>query len=49
VTKHLAVLEHAGLISRRKQGREVRYQVDPNRLDHATRAMTKLAKNGTSG
>lgn len=43
VSKHLVVLEHAGLISRRKLGREVRYQVAPERLDEATRAMTKVA------
>jgi DNA-binding transcriptional ArsR family regulator len=43
VSKHLAVLEEAGLISRRKQGREVLYRVDVNRLDQATRAMAELA------
>jgi DNA-binding transcriptional ArsR family regulator len=44
VSKHLVVLEQAGLISRRKQGREVLYQVDAGRLDQATRAMADLAK-----
>ena len=43
VSKHLAVLEGAGLVSRRKQGREVLYQVEAGRLDQATRAMTDLA------
>jgi DNA-binding transcriptional ArsR family regulator len=43
VSKHLVVLEQAGLISRRKQGREVLYQVDADRLDRATRAMAELA------
>jgi len=43
VSKHLAVLERAGLISRRKQGREVLYQVEAGRLDQATRAMSELA------
>lgn len=43
VSKHLAVLEEAGLISRRKQGREVLYRVDGNRLDQATRAIADLA------
>jgi DNA-binding transcriptional ArsR family regulator len=43
VSKHLVVLEGAGLVSRRKQGREVLYQVDVNRLDQATRAMADLA------
>ena len=43
VAKHLAVLEEAGLVSRRKQGREVLYQIDAGRLDQATRAMADLA------
>jgi ArsR family transcriptional regulator, cadmium/lead-responsive transcriptional repressor len=43
VSKHLVVLEQAGLISRRKQGREVLYQIEADRLDQATRAMTDLA------
>ena len=43
VSKHLAVLEQAGLISRRKQGREVLYQVDADLLDQATAAMADLA------
>ena len=42
-SKHLVVLEEAGLLSRRKQGREVLYQVDPDRLHQATRAMVDLA------
>ena len=43
VSKHLVVLEQAGLIGRRKQGREVLYQVQADRLDQATRAMADLA------
>jgi ArsR family transcriptional regulator, cadmium/lead-responsive transcriptional repressor len=43
VSKHLAVLERAGLISRRKQGREVLYQIEAGRLDQATRSMAQLA------
>ncbi len=43
VSKHLVVLDEAGLVSRRKQGREVLYQVDPDRLHQATRAMADLA------
>jgi ArsR family transcriptional regulator, cadmium/lead-responsive transcriptional repressor len=43
VSKHLAVLEQAGLVSRRKQGREVLYQVQAGRLDQAARAMGDLA------
>jgi DNA-binding transcriptional ArsR family regulator len=43
VSKHLVVLERAGLITRRKHGREVLYQVSADRLDQATRAMAELA------
>ena len=43
VSKHLVVLERSGLISRRKQGREVLYQVEARRLDQAARAMAELA------
>jgi len=43
VSKHLVVLEDAGLISRHKEGREVLYRVQAARLDQATRAMTDLA------
>jgi ArsR family transcriptional regulator, cadmium/lead-responsive transcriptional repressor len=43
VSKHLVVLEQARLVSRRKQGREVLYQVEADRLDQATRAMADLA------
>jgi DNA-binding transcriptional ArsR family regulator len=44
VSKHLVVLEQTGLISRRKQGREVLYLVVADRLDQATRAMSELAR-----
>jgi DNA-binding transcriptional ArsR family regulator len=44
VSKHLAALEEAGLVSRHKQGREVLYQVDPERLDQAARAMADLSR-----
>jgi DNA-binding transcriptional ArsR family regulator len=43
VSKHLVVLERVGLISRRKQGREVLYQVEAGRLDQAARTMAELA------
>ena len=43
VSKHLVVLEEAGLVRRRKQGREVLYEVVADRLDQATRAMAELA------
>jgi DNA-binding transcriptional ArsR family regulator len=44
VAKHLVVLEHAGLTSKRKAGREVLHRVNARRLDDATRAMANLAK-----
>ena len=37
------MLEEAGLVSRRKQGREVLYRVEAGRLDQASRAMADLA------
>jgi DNA-binding transcriptional ArsR family regulator len=43
VMKHLAVLEEVGLVARRRDGKEVRFRVDPKRLDEATRAMARLA------
>jgi DNA-binding transcriptional ArsR family regulator len=43
VSKHLVVLEEAGLVARRRQGREVLYQVEADRLDQAARAMADLA------
>jgi DNA-binding transcriptional ArsR family regulator len=43
VSKHLVVLEGAGLVSRRKQGRDVLFRVETARLDEATRAMSDLA------
>jgi DNA-binding transcriptional ArsR family regulator len=43
VAKHLAVLERAGLVEGRREGREVRYAVRLERLDDATRWMTRVA------
>jgi len=43
VSKHLAVLDRAGLTSHRKEGREVLYRVDANRLDQAAQSMAELA------
>src|ERR1700759_4864384 len=43
VSKHLAILEETGLVSRHKQGREGLYQVDAARLDQATQARADLA------
>ena len=44
VSKHLVVLERAGLVGHRKVGREVLYRVDADRLDQATTAMAELAQ-----
>ena len=44
VSKHLIALEEAGLVTRRKQGREVLYRVDAARLDQAARAMADVAR-----
>src|SRR3982074_553575 len=46
VSKHLVVLEQAGLIGRRKLGREVLFRVDADRLDQATRAMAEAPRQG---
>ncbi len=44
VIKHLVVLEHAGLVTRQREGREVRFRIDPARLNDATDAMARQAK-----
>src|ERR1700692_203875 len=43
VSKHLAVLERAGLVTQHRQGREVRYSVRVERVDQAARSMLQLA------
>jgi len=43
VIKHLGVLDRAGLVSRRRAGREVRYRVEPERLDATARRMSVIA------
>jgi ArsR family transcriptional regulator, cadmium/lead-responsive transcriptional repressor len=43
VSKHLAVLLDVGLVAQRRAGREVRYTVDPERLEAAAKAMTAAA------
>jgi DNA-binding transcriptional ArsR family regulator len=45
VVKHLAVLEQAGLVARRREGREVLFRVDAGRLDEATRALAQVAND----
>ena len=43
VAKHLAVRDRADLVEGRRQGREVRYVVRPDRLATAAEAMTQVA------
>ena len=43
VVKHLAVLDRAGLVNSRRQGREVRYTVSTEALNDTARWMTALA------
>ena len=43
VIKHLVVLDRAGLVTRRRAGREVRYRVEPARLEQTARQIARLA------
>jgi DNA-binding transcriptional ArsR family regulator len=43
VAKHLAVLDRAGLVAGRRDGREVLYAVRPERLDEVSRAMARIS------
>lgn len=43
VAKHLAVLERAGVVERRRRGREVRFAVRPAALEEARRSMARVA------
>ncbi len=43
VTKHLAVLGRVGLVEGWRQGREVRYAVEPRRLAEAARQLNAVA------
>jgi DNA-binding transcriptional ArsR family regulator len=43
VTKHLTVLDRAGLVESARHGREIHYWVRPEHLDRVARAMIKLA------
>jgi ArsR family transcriptional regulator, cadmium/lead-responsive transcriptional repressor len=44
VVKQLGVLTRAGLVEGRRQGKEVRYAVRPQRLVVATRSMAQVAE-----
>ena len=43
VSKHLTVLERAGLVTAHRSGREVRYTVREERLDQASAALARTA------
>ena len=43
VSKHLIVLEHDGLVTAHRSGREVRYAVREERLDQARAALAQIA------
>jgi DNA-binding transcriptional ArsR family regulator len=43
VIKHLGVLDRAGLVTRRRAGREVLYRVEPAQLDATARRLAELA------
>jgi ArsR family transcriptional regulator, cadmium/lead-responsive transcriptional repressor len=42
ISKHLAVLQRAGLVQASRAGREVRFTVRQERLDQATRRMGRI-------
>ena len=44
VIKHLVVLEQTGLVTRQREGREVRFRVVPGRLNEASHAMAEQAR-----
>jgi DNA-binding transcriptional ArsR family regulator len=48
VAKHLAVLDRAGLVEARREGREVRYAVRAEQLDEATRSLASVAEEWDS-
>ena len=43
VSKHLGVLDRAGLVEGRRAGREMRWAIKPERLDAATKEMRAVA------
>ncbi len=45
VSKHLGVLDRAGLVEGRREGREMRWAIRPERLDAATKEMRAVADN----
>lgn len=48
VVKHLGILDRAGLVESRRQGREVRYSVRADRLEETARWMSAIAREWDS-
>lgn len=44
VSKHLAVLSRVGLVESERSGRELRYRLNVERLDRASRSLGELAE-----
>jgi predicted transcriptional regulator len=44
ITKHLRVMEHAGLARSRRRGRERVWQLYPQRLDDARRYLLQISR-----
>ena len=47
VTKHLLVLERAGLVRSERQGRETRWELEPDRLEIAQRYLDLISQQWT--
>lgn len=43
VTKHLRVLQHAGIVDSRRVGRESRYAIRPDSISHAKDYLTRIS------
>ena len=43
ITKHLRVMEQAGLMRSTRHGRESLWQINPHRLDHARRYLDQIS------
>jgi len=44
ITKHLRVLRDAGLVRAARRGRETLFQLQPNRVDDARRALNNISR-----
>lgn len=44
ITKHLRVLQSAGLVRSVRHGRESRFELEPRRLDEARRALNVISR-----